>query len=68
VKGRRRGGVGRPREERRPSRGKEDVLEGETPRVLLWILFVLYFLITSASSALHRVEPLFIDIFTAGPP
>jgi hypothetical protein len=42
--------------------GKGDVLKGEPPGVLL------YFLIASASSTLHRVELLFIDIFTAGPP
>jgi hypothetical protein len=36
--------------------------------VLLCFLFVLYFLIASTSSTLHRVEYLFIDVFTAEPP
>jgi hypothetical protein len=48
--------------------GKEDILEGELPRVLLCFLSVLYFLVAYASFALHCVEPLFANVFTAGAP
>jgi hypothetical protein len=49
-------------------RGKEDILEGEPPGVLLCFLSILYFLVACASFALHRVEPLFVNVFTAGAP
>jgi hypothetical protein len=49
-------------------RGKEDVLEGEPPGVLLNFLSVLYFLVASTSFAVHRVEPLFVNVFTVGAP
>jgi hypothetical protein len=69
VKGRRRRwGLAIRRGERRPLRGKEDVLEGEPPGVLLCFLSVLYFLVASASFTLHVVEPLFINVFTARAP
>jgi hypothetical protein len=49
-------------------RGKEDVLEGEPPGVLLCFLSVLYFHVASASFALHGVEPLFVNVFTVEAP
>jgi hypothetical protein len=56
------------REERRPSRGKEDILEGEPPGVLLYFHSILYFHVASVSFTLHGVEPHFVDVFTVGAP
>jgi hypothetical protein len=69
VKGRRtRAGLAVRGKERRLLRGKENDLEGEPPRVLLYFLSILYFLVASASFALHDVEPLFVDVFTVEAP
>jgi hypothetical protein len=68
VKGRRRRRDCHPQGERRLSRGKEDILEGEPPGVLLCFLSILYFLVASTSFALHGVEPLFVNIFTVRAP